>query len=209
MLIPKCILKPLTKIISRTPSRYAIQGAQFTRKGSKCTAAATDGKRLLVCEWDDKDHSKEYPDIGQPDKQKDFSVVLSSDVMLDASKLPPKQSSKKIIQEWVQLFLKDKVWTFGATNLDHPRYLLCSPLDGSFPKYTDIIPDPSKMQSNGSGVGLDTNLFSELLTCATLCAAREKPILRVRLSKPNKPARIDANGDVVTVIGVIMPVNLV
>ncbi len=145
MLIPRQALSTVL-FASRESTRYAMQGILIERDAdgvARCVA--TDGSRLAIVTWTEPDPA-DYPSIKGVDpttrKPDGFSAILSRDDVRRLLKAIPKSRNKPIL-EYVALdeAASSKNWiVLGVTDLEHPQTWNILPLEGSFPRWQDVVP---------------------------------------------------------------------
>lgn len=127
----------------RKNTRYAIGGVLIECKNHKAVAAACDGKRLILCEWDTR--------------ADDFSVIIPTD---DLKRVKLKKTTR-----WADLSIaSDTDATITADQVAYPCKLM-DQQHSKFPPYRDVIPQfaDDKQREIAPTIAFNPSLLAELL----------------------------------------------
>ena len=146
MLIPKQALKFVDKIVSKEPSRYAINCALIEPNEDEVNVVATDGKKLAVLTWTPdalSEQPADFPEIKGMDvtKHLEESIMLYYEDVKEILTAMPKKSTKPILQNFVALSANGDVEIqVGTHNLRNSKVLNLRRGEGVYPKWRDIMP---------------------------------------------------------------------
>lgn len=213
MLIPKQVLEA-HRMGDKDSARYALGGVKIERDSDgNPFAVACDGTMIVVCNWDEPDPA-DYPKLPNgisPEPDGEYSAIIPADACQRASKMPPKRSTKQILERYVVLdeHSPDGKATFAATDLDSADATTVRQLEGRFPiwrtilgsaRYTRIRLDMAKLKTlvdtferiageNSDGRCVANILIPDRCTAAIFCAASAD----VRVAAALMP--MEGNGD--------------
>ncbi len=185
-------LRGLVEVAARDTSRYAIAGVNLESKGAKVVLAATDGRRLLGIEGENKlldGWSSSDPPL------EGFDLVIPAKVIKD---LKIKKSDGDIEIEMVGHGLDFKA-KMGSVSIE------ASGLEGNFPPYRDVIPDHELGLE--SMIGFSPKLLSGMLKGFDLATDPEGAV-KMSVYAPNKPLKFERDDGVGKMVGVLMPVSI-
>jgi len=210
MLIPKAVLKSMGTAAAAENTRYAINGIRIERTPEACWAIATDGRRLLIAEWEDESVSKEYPEVGLDCKRVDgFGATIPLDSWKALAKIVPNNRHKPILENvriqepGAESTVKAAALSQGGVqsqehNLD----------DKVFPDYRVIVPDYT--DTDTVEIGLNPILLAEL--CKAMSTMTDGGTV-IKVTIPiercsERPVLIEAEGGGVKATGIICALKL-
>ena len=125
---------------------------------------ATDGRRLIAVRWIE-DSGEDYPaGVGDTSHVENFGTLIPVKSWNEAAKLPPKKSVKPILQNvLVEESSANGTVRMAATDLETTKQVTPRSLEGRFPRWRDVMPQPDK---NSITVTLDATYLAEV--CAAL-----------------------------------------
>jgi hypothetical protein len=165
MLIHKLIMNLVGKFSSKNETRLNLCGGRFERTGDKCSAAATDGRKVVHVEWTDE-HREEYPSLGRDARSADpvdgFRVTIPNRTMEEAVRCLPAKV-KNNYKSWIydSLLLHEHapreqekaqefpipMETISSTDLDTVTRKDFLPVDAQYPPYRAILERREKMET--------------------------------------------------------------
>jgi len=177
MLIPKSILC-IRKFTDVESSRFAFGGVKFERNlATSCPRAiATDGRRLIIAEWEEDDPANfPAPLDFNLSPQADYGVIVPTGELdkISVTKLPNKKTLKE--KPYLANVALSEVGTNGvvpiattdseSTQLFNPR-----PVEGRFPRYNDVLTLPARPIS----VEVNAEFLADAALCVNKIAGCEK-----------------------------------
>ena len=209
MLIPRHVLSAIARACDSYSGRYALNSVQVTREGSKCTAAATNGKILLAAEWTETCHD-EIDKFGTDDpkkQKKSFTKLIPTAVIKLAKQMakPTKYWAKK--SPWTRNWLVSEVSpdnkvTIAAGNITRVDAISSAAGDGKFPMWQAVVP-----AKHGKPRCFDARLLAQTLLAVADATPGTVPAW-VDIYVPeglHDSLLIERTCDGVTVRGVVMP----
>jgi len=223
MLIPKNIFA-ISHIIPNQPvtMRYELASVRLKRtEDNQCSAAATDGHRLIIATWDDTHARADYPSsAGKTEPKPGFEALIPKKSWEAISKLIPK---KNTIKEVLQHCLVDEVTATETervplitTNLETTQRSDIVPSKSRFPSIEECIPkyiirdksgtQPQDDENAAVYIGINPKMLAELLLTIAMMTDNN-PVTIVVPTKPDKPIVIyGSERSKCTVLGLQMPV---
>ncbi len=216
MIIPRQVF-PIAACVAKESTRYAIQGVYLerldpTENGHNARAVTTDGRMLLAASWKDDDDAP----------LKDWTTVVGLADWEAARKAIPRKRLKGQDHVRVKECEKPPPQVGGGPAPMELCFtgpigwtLTAAAVDGHFPVYRDVIPkygeahgDPFTHEAARSGFNPD--LLWKLLGAIRKMVGPDDCGVRCAFSMPvdpTKPLLIEAHDNVLTVQGVLMPIN--
>ncbi len=213
MLIPKRVFK-VSKLASRDATRYAINGVLVRRtENGRCAAVTTDGRRLIKATWGDACLRAEFPSVGlgSVEPVEDFEAIVSTKQWDEAEKTIPRNGNKPILFHCLldETTANGKI-QMGTTDLDTRRRLGGDSIEGTFPKYEDVIPKYT-VGDDAVEIGVNPSFMAEICKVVEAVATdvESKGVRLVVPTDPGKPIVVDGRTvEGVEATAVLMPVSL-
>lgn len=136
MIIETELLK-IGKMAAREHTRYAIMSVQIEQAGRNCSICATDGRRLLLAEW-------EADPERNPNPEQQIKALIPAGVCAEVLKGARRH----------ELRFDGESFKFNGSSVH------AEPVVGNFPKYADILESP---RGSIPSFSIDPKLFAELL----------------------------------------------
>ena len=204
MLIPKEVVAGIPFVAATEEKRYAIHGVQITRTGeTTARAVATDGKALLVADWNDGGLDGYKPDGDHANL--DTEVLIPSKEMRKARTLAGNGTALHLEEGDINGTAR----LTGVKGYDRTRGIVEIPtLEGTFPDYEEII----SKEPQGFKVNVGAGVLGNLLKAIQETTGHKDATVTLTFGKDAMYAvRVDVvernNGDV-KVHGVFMPVSM-
>ena len=182
MIIESDLLK-IGKMAARENTRYSINSVQIVQKGRKCSICATDGKRILLAEWDLD--SKPIPGTN-------LKALVPANVCAEVVKAGRGH----------RIDFDGKQFTFNGSSINAEV-----DTDSHFPDYRAILnSEPGSVDR----IGFDPKLFYPLLqVMGALVDPANKGVEFIMGKGPARPITLKGETESgVKLTGMIMPVNL-
>lgn len=202
MLVAPKVFK-LAKLAAKEASRYAINSVLFERDSKgRCVAAATDGRRLGIVEWDDRAMAKEFPPINGSKAavlpKGGFSCMIPAAACTAIAKTIPSKTPKEILRhaliEEATANGKVTVITTDLSTTNQSAYDTTT--EARFPKYQDLIPKYVPGMDSVR-ISVDPKLMIGVLEAAAeFCSEERKAVLLEIPFSPSKPIGVTAKDDV-------------
>lgn len=150
MLIDKDLLKHLSTFAAGEPTRYALHAVRVERRADgQARLVATDGKRLAVYEPSEVPHDQ-YP-VAPGTRAADAEPVPGFVTLLPltaAKQAAELVRSRRGAEDVARLVLLEEptangTVTLRATNYDESAAIHVQPLQGQYPEYEAVIPEPT------------------------------------------------------------------
>lgn len=209
MLIPRQVFA-VSKLVSREPTRYAIDGVEVRRVDGQCVATALDGRRLISVKWSDEDIRSEFPpDVGDVAPLDDFQAIVSRSQWDEAGKLIPKRTRRPVLGNCLlDENSANGTVTMTATDLDQSRSVSGKSREGNFPKCQDVIPDYD-VGRNAVAIGVNPRFLAEVARVVEDTAVGDATdgVRLIIPTDPRRPMVIDSEANGVQATAVLMPVK--
>ena len=193
---------------SNDDPRYSLNGILVEPDGS---TVATDGHILVKYTPRSQPDTADYPTVEGCDPAKPGALVpfiLPSDAAKDIYKAVPKgrKASLPILTDFVAIDVEQTnangCAVLGVTDLESPRVFRPMKIEGSFPKYENVIPTADKL---GPKVGLGVDLLMRICKIAK-AQGFECLELQTFVDEPaDKPVIFRAKNDKAVFLAVQMP----
>ena len=204
MLISRNALQ-VAKAASTDATRYTLNGIKIEADG---TTVATDGNILVRYRPREMPSPTDYPVIpgcSPVDAEPLVPFILSTKDALSVAKLPGK--TKLPILDFIAL---DTAKTnagesacFAATDLQAVKMLAPKKIDGEFPDYDKIFPDPTVPPS--ARVGFTVAVLQKALTTLQACGATH---IVMESRGECDPVEITASTDAGVMYAMVMPARI-
>lgn len=181
--------------------------SRFTPNGLYVTPEATvetDGSQLCMVSTVSVD-AEEVPVIPEFTLATEWnSFLLPATSASEIAKAIPHKSRIPILRNaFIGVESENGHAQLATTDLDHPHVFTPAKLEGTFPNYARIIPDP---QNQKFCISFDANVLEPVLKqIRDFCQGAPKAICRLYFTDRNSPVRIDADYDNQHFIAVVMP----
>jgi len=170
MIIPRPILKAVSRACDTASSRYALGSVLVQRNGDKCMAAATDGRRLVAAEWDrgQNNMNEGPPETVMPTESKTFSRLIPQSVVGLVQRLAKPTSSRngkgkpRFDNLLISEATNDDSVSVTSRNTDQRDTIVSQAAVGRFPKVNEIL-HPEGGLPTGRTISMDARLLADTL----------------------------------------------
>lgn len=211
MLIPKCIF-PVVKFSAKEKTRYALNSVLLDRKGNDGgpRAIATDGRRLIIVEWNEPEPDK-YPTLEglpheKPDKPNVEGTMVPVSAWEKACKAIPKMKFRPVLEHAIFDETDSETVRMGATDLETVEKFESRKLEGHYPEFDTIVPTDL---TDYVTLGVSPALLCETVKVVETIVGKGVPVRLHVPSDGNAAIVVEAkNDDGIKAKAILMPVEL-
>ena len=202
MFIPKCILS-IFALTAQEPTRYAINGVQFSRdKNGRAQAVATNGHTLIQVKWDEKPQSGYSLRTATVEK---FTTIMPRTLVNWLSTL-----AEQALLEEGDNPKKINIETFADFTNPTGTVITFPAITTAFPHVNDVIPTyeivtPGENEIRAVRFLVTPQLLREVLATISKCSPGDTGVELIVPLNPNKPLMLKRHTDSCDVVSVVMP----